>query len=190
VLWKNLFPNAVIHGIDIQLSSEMHPEFNKIQGKKEIEITIDDAYQFTKYVAGSDFFDVIIDDGPHTLESQIRVLTYRNLLNKQGVLIIEDVPKIAKRLREMKSILPKKERQYLNGYSFALQSGRYDDSIIVYSRDVSLLKWINTSTGLSSRALGESRIFFGVLRPLFVLGRIRRFVSLRLKRVSSGTFCK
>ena len=190
MLWANLFPNSVIHGIDIQMHSEMHQQFNKIQAKKEIKITIDDAYQSTKYIHGIDLFDVIIDDGPHTLESQIRVLNYRNILTDQGLLIIEDVPNVAARLQKLKSILPVNERKFLTGFSFALRSGRYDDSILVYSKDVTILNWIKSNMGISTRIVGGSRTFFGILRPFFVLGRFRRFVRLRFGTTSSGIFCK
>ena len=39
-------------------------------------------------------FDIIIDDGPHTLKSQIEFLKlYRNILKPNGILIIEDLQK-------------------------------------------------------------------------------------------------
>ena len=56
-----------------------------------ITIIVDDAYQ--EEVANKlPKFDIIIDDGPHTPESQSRcVEVYLSKLKKEGVLFIEDI---------------------------------------------------------------------------------------------------
>ena len=190
VLWHNLFPNAEIHGVDIQMHPEMHPEFVSIQSDKEILITVENAYKSETYFTGAHSFDVIIDDGPHTLESQIQALKYRSLLSKDGVLIIEDVPDIGRRLLEIRSTLPEHERKFITGVSFALISGRYDDSILVFSKDISILEWIETHIGYFSKLIGSSALFFRLLKPLIIFGRIRRFIFVKIGTKSTGVFCK
>lgn len=190
VLWRSLFPNAEIHGVDIQMHSEMHPGFIQIQSDEEICIKVENAYNSHNLFGWDPDFDVIIDDGPHTLESQIQALDYRSLLSDGGVLIIEDVPNIGKRLMEIKSALPENEWKFLTGISFALISGRYDDSVIVFSKNVSILRWINCNIGFFSLLMGNSVLFFRLLRPLFILGKIRRYITWKIGTKSTGVYCR
>ena len=190
VLWHSLFPDAEIHGVDIQMHPQMHPEFIQIQSEKEILITIENAYESETYLTGTHSFDVIIDDGPHTLESQIQALDYRSFLSDGGVLIIEDVPDIGRRLLEIRSTLSKDEQKFITGVSFALVSGRYDDSIIIFSKDVSILNWIDCNIGYFSKLLSKSPLSFRLLRPLIVFGRIRRYVLIKIGTKSTGVYCK
>jgi len=102
-LFNEYFSNGSIYGIDPFLPDE----FTGLWGPKEtpyavsvdliktppdgITIIVDDAYQ--KSVANKlPEFDIIIDDGPHTPESQEQcVRIYLNRLKKTGVLFIEDI---------------------------------------------------------------------------------------------------
>jgi hypothetical protein len=93
-LWKDYFVNGEIYGIDpLQNNSEAKEVTwelidNPVDG---IKIIVDDAYK--KEVADSlPKFDFIIDDGPHTVESQIECVNlYLPKLKKNGVLFIEDL---------------------------------------------------------------------------------------------------
>lgn len=88
LMWKDYFPNATIYGLDIDNYCE------HILNEERINIKFCDAYSFKTIDSLQDIkFDIIIDDGPHTLESQKFVSTYYSpLLNINGVMIIEDIP--------------------------------------------------------------------------------------------------
>jgi GR25 family glycosyltransferase involved in LPS biosynthesis len=92
-LWNDYFVNATIYGIDIDEGPNFLKEFNRVNCLKidaYSQQSID--YFINKNVA----FDLIIDDGPHTLESMIYfIINYIQLLNSNGILIVEDIPDIA-----------------------------------------------------------------------------------------------
>lgn len=86
ILWREYFTNALITGIDIRLTENLYP-FKRIKQIKG------DAYT-EKMVSKFDneFFDVIIDDGPHTDESQFFFLReYFKLLKPGGIMVLEDI---------------------------------------------------------------------------------------------------
>jgi demethylmacrocin O-methyltransferase len=84
-LWAKYFKNAKITGIDIE---DRIVEQWKLDNIKYI---FEDGYKET-FVKNIGFYDIIIDDGPHTLESQLFSLKYYlPKVNKGGIFIIEDV---------------------------------------------------------------------------------------------------
>ena len=88
-LWREWFTKGSVYGIDTLYTSRAQ---TLLEGM-DIKIIIDDAY--SKGCVDSipnDFFDYIIDDGPHTLESQLEcVRLYLPKLKKGGKIIIEDI---------------------------------------------------------------------------------------------------
>lgn len=92
VLWHEYFPNAeLILGVDIRDQGAKQ----NTMGLDRIEILLADGYRkdFSKTLTN---FDIIIEDGPHTKESQIQAMDiYLDKLNKGGVFIIEDITDIA-----------------------------------------------------------------------------------------------
>jgi len=93
-LWKDYFTKGKIYGIDPFLVNAEAKTIawelveNPIDG---IEIIVGDAYNKT-VVETLPQFDFIIDDGPHTVESQVEcVKLYLSKLKKNGVLFIEDL---------------------------------------------------------------------------------------------------
>ena len=96
VLWNELLKNCRIFGIDIEdLLHENIREYVKDYPKK-ITLEFRDAYcketiDHIKFIYPRGF-DVIIDDGPHTEESQLQSIElYLELLKDDGVLVIEDI---------------------------------------------------------------------------------------------------
>jgi len=86
LMWRDFFPNAVIHGIDGREDFMM----------SEDRIVTYNCNAYTEKCMNSYLadkrFDVIIDDGPHTPESWIFCLNnYVDLLDEGGILMIEDV---------------------------------------------------------------------------------------------------
>ena len=89
-LWHDYFPNAEIHAINIESPNQPPYWFHHFP---RVTSYIQDAYTVDalKLFEGIKF-DIIIDDGPHTEESQIYAAKhYSKLLNKGGILVIEDV---------------------------------------------------------------------------------------------------
>lgn len=89
-MWRDYFPNANIYGLDIENFCDGMINEERIITKLTNAYTKESIEDF-----GNIRFDVIIDDGPHTLDSQIFVVeNYCNLLTDNGILIIEDIPDI------------------------------------------------------------------------------------------------
>ena len=101
---------------------------------ERIIVTFGDAY--TEEVVDSlPSFDIIIDDGPHTIESQIKCLEfYLPKLNDGGVILIEDIQKY-----EYIETLEEKYKE-LGGdmevefYDLRNIKRRYDDLIVVFAK--------------------------------------------------------
>lgn len=87
-LWEKFFPAAHIYALDIDSFMPM-----KFKGQPRIHAEQGDAYSpeiVAKFKDG--MFDIIIDDGPHTLESQCLFLDlYLPKLAPGGLIIIEDI---------------------------------------------------------------------------------------------------
>lgn len=88
ILWRDWFTNSSIYGIEKNIQ---YLEY--LQKIENINVKIDNAYSdevIAEYQ--DDFFDYIIDDGPHTVESQLDcVKKWFSKLKKGGKIIIEDV---------------------------------------------------------------------------------------------------
>ena len=128
-LWDKYFVNAVeISGVDINITNQA---INIVQAVDGHPILINaDAYsvEFAK-IQLNDFYDYIIDDGPHTLWSQINFIElYYKKAKKGGKLIIEDIQSksdleaIEQRLKELK--------YKYKIFDLTSNKGRYDDILI------------------------------------------------------------
>jgi hypothetical protein len=86
-LWEEYFTNANVYGIDVwdQLQQSYGPRVHT----KFINAYSDLALEYVKNLNIK--FDIIIDDGPHVVETQEYVCkNYKQFLNDGGILIIED----------------------------------------------------------------------------------------------------
>ena len=85
------FPNAELHGVDIEPLVRVAKEhqapnitFHQMDGYDPAQL--DSAFGDTKW-------DLVLDDGPHTKESQLFCLNYfHSKLASRGVILVEDVP--------------------------------------------------------------------------------------------------
>jgi cephalosporin hydroxylase len=83
-MWRDFFINGDVYGID------SGDEF--ITFVPHCKIIEGDAYDTQIVNLLPDEFDFIIDDGPHSLESQLKFVSlYGNKIKKGGSLIIEDI---------------------------------------------------------------------------------------------------
>lgn len=86
--WRDYFPNAAIHGVDVQPDT-------MIVGEERITTALcdsTDAAAVKAYLDRSPTFDVIIDDGVHHPDLQLKTLTnFYPALKPGGIYVIEDV---------------------------------------------------------------------------------------------------
>lgn len=94
-LWHNYFRKGHIYGADngsdIALTSE-NPMNNNWLEQTNIDTFIGDAYTKSFLNQLPEKFDIIIDDGPHSMSSQLKFIElYVPKLKRGGVAIIEDL---------------------------------------------------------------------------------------------------
>lgn len=93
-LWNEYFKSANIYGIDNFSCGSDHKSKSQdlIDGKIEnIKIICKNAYEKS---ASEDLpqFDIVIDDGPHTLSTQLKCIEiYLSKLKPDGIMFIEDI---------------------------------------------------------------------------------------------------
>jgi len=127
-LWSKYFQNGNIYGIEV--NDKIQPYF---KGLPNIRYIFSDAYNENtiKYLPQ---FDIIIDDGPHSLESQkYCVSNYINKLNDGGIMIIEDIQS-PHHIDILQSCVPKDSN--LKSYHADLRAtrGRYDDLLFIVEK--------------------------------------------------------
>ena len=140
-LWADYFVNSVIYALDIM---PIEYVWDEIKNKSNIILhTSTDAYDeeyfnYTLLQKSNLKFDMILDDGPHTLESmKTFIKLYSQLLTDDGILIIEDVQSIDW-LQYLRDSTPDNLKQYIKMYDLRENKNRYDD--IVFIIDKSLKK--------------------------------------------------
>jgi len=136
-LFDKYFPNGTITALDI-LKEESLPDLLKNQNK--IRMISGDAYSpflFSALFRGKKF-DVILDDGDHKLESQIKFLTmYSMLLEDDGTLIIEDIGDI-NYLEILKENTPPALKPFIKTFDLRKNKGRFDDIVFVLDKSNSV----------------------------------------------------
>lgn len=122
-LWRDYFTNAKsIVGIDNHILLEV----GDIEG---VELVEADAYS---EVAANQvgFFDIIIEDGLHSLESQLAAVKfYLPKLNPDGLFVIEDV----QQPQELFEVIPNDYRKEI--IDLRERNGRHDDVLVVAWRN-------------------------------------------------------
>ena len=125
LLWRDYFPKAEVWGFDIQ---DHLPACLKDQ--QRIKVFKANAYQkeiVTDLIQKGLYFDVIVDDGPHTLESMCFFAKYYSqLLAPGGVLCIEDIPN-PDWLDAISGCVPTHLRPFMEAYDLRTNKGRFDD---------------------------------------------------------------
>jgi hypothetical protein len=135
-LWRDYFLNATVHGVDIIQPDQIWPVL-----KEDPRIVIHagkDAYNnaFFKstFLDPGIKFDMILDDGPHTLESMKQyILLYSQVLTEDGILVIEDIQSIHW-IPELSRTVPKDLQKYIQVFDLRKNKGRYDDIIFAINK--------------------------------------------------------
>lgn len=131
-LWYDYFVNAKVYALDIQ---DINTVWNGIKNNDRIILhTSVDAY--SKEFVQSEFldkeikFDMMLDDGPHTLESMKSFITlYSPLLADDGLLIIEDIQD-PKWIDELYKVVPDNLKEFVSAYDLRKNKNRYDDIVL------------------------------------------------------------
>uniref|UniRef100_A0A6C0LLQ1 Methyltransferase n=1 Tax=viral metagenome TaxID=1070528 RepID=A0A6C0LLQ1_9ZZZZ len=135
-LWADYFENATVYAADIIDYDEV---YDGIKNNQRINIfASSDAYdpQFVEntFIVPDVKFDMVLDDGPHTLESmKAFIQLYSPLLTENGILIIEDVQMTAW-FEELKSVVSPDLLSYVTTYDLRYIKNRYDDLVFVIDK--------------------------------------------------------
>lgn len=126
LLWEKYFKNSkLIYGLDNhdQLSLEVrnHPKLIKI---------FSNAY--TEQIANMlPSFDIIIDDGPHSLDSQKKAIElYLGKVNPGGIFVIEDIQEESS-ISVLKDTVPEHLKEHCSFIDLRSVKGRNDDMMFV-----------------------------------------------------------
>ena len=133
MLWRNLLPDFKIHLADIapeNFNVAYRPHLVNTDFK-QCDAYTQETVEYYKNL-NPDGYDIIIDDGPHTLESQIfSVVNYTDLLAPGGILVIEDI-EVIENVHTLISHIPLGHTyEYFDLRSI---KGRYDDIALVIRR--------------------------------------------------------
>lgn len=130
LLWKSYFENAVVYGLDV---SPIPPILTKI---KDIICIRENAYDtnFINKNFVNEMFDIIIDDGPHTLDSMLFFAKhYTPLLKKGGIIVIEDVQNISW-VEHIRNAFPIDQQEHVYVLDRRHIKGRYDDILVILKK--------------------------------------------------------
>lgn len=124
-MWKEYFRKARVFGIDKKPCPQL-------VGRRGVKFILGDAYTYEVLDSVPEGFDVIIDDGPHTLESMMfAVEQYSRKLARGGMLVLEDLQDF-----NWTNIIRRSKPDDLESRVFDLRKvrGRYDDILMVLTR--------------------------------------------------------
>ena len=138
-LWKAYFPNAKIYALDILPKNRVLDEI--INDERVVLFTSTNAYDekfFNENFLNKNLkFDLLLDDGPHTLESmKTFIRLYSKVMTDDGILIIEDIQSIdwwPILYREV----PQHLKKFVKPYDLRKNKNRYDDMIFTIDKSSS-----------------------------------------------------
>lgn len=133
LMWAGYFAKAKVHAVDIIPMGSVHPAL--IPHPRIHLHTQNDAYDsrfFTNtFLSKGEKFDIMVDDGPHTIESMVTFIKmYSQLLKEDGILVVEDVQSIDW-IQTLREATPEHLKSYIEVYDRRPVKGRYDDILFV-----------------------------------------------------------
>ena len=96
LLWEEYFPNATLTALDInELDVDGVPSLNHKRDRNNIYIMDSTNNLEVQENLGDKIFDIVIDDGSHNIDDQIKTLkNFWPLLKEGGIYVIEDIENI------------------------------------------------------------------------------------------------
>ena len=139
LIWNEYFhKNSNLLGIDVV--DHVNPKYEE-QNFNNVHYIFKNAYDVT-VVNILDNFDIIIDDGPHTIESQIECIKlYLPKLNNGGILIIEDIQQLSY-IDILTKAVPNQYKSNIEIIDFIEIDNRYDSLLFVIKKPLTLLSQI------------------------------------------------
>jgi len=130
LLWHDFFPTATIYGCDINDAPNVLKNLDRMVLYKANAYDIN----FINNNFQNVNFDIIIDDGPHTIESMLFFAKYYSLLlSSNGVLIIEDVQSIDW-VQHIIDAFPLELKPFVYVEDRRHIKNRYDDILIILDK--------------------------------------------------------
>jgi cephalosporin hydroxylase len=133
LMWAGYFAKAKVHAVDIISLGSVHP---LLVPHPRIHLhTQNDAYDsrfFTNtFLSKGEKFDIMVDDGPHTIESMVTFIKlYSQLLKDDGILVVEDVQSMDW-IPTLREATPEHLKPYIEVFDRRSVKGRYDDILFV-----------------------------------------------------------
>jgi len=135
ILWREYFQNSTIYGVDNCADPVIknNEDYSRFKGVDRINAIVGDAYD-PEFADTLPNFDIVIDDGPHTVESQIKTIQlYLPKLNPGGVLIIEDIQSVDN-MNKINEHIPDEYGENAYGVDLRQHKGTPDDLVIVVKK--------------------------------------------------------
>lgn len=128
-LWRDYFSQAFIHAVDIYDAQELPQDLHSLPNV--LCSTKTDAYSSDFLQTLQTPLDIVIDDGPHTLESQMQCLqSYLPKLAPDGILVIEDIQDW-RHIEQLKNAIPVSIRHTLEIHDLRGNKDRPDDILFL-----------------------------------------------------------
>lgn len=139
-LWHDYFTNATVYGLDNRTDEIVHAReiLDPARGERVKLLFSSDAYDETffqeKFVDTNMKFDMVLDDGPHTLESmQTFIKLYSQILTDDGILIVEDVYEWDW-IEKLSEAVPDDLKDFVYIHDLRANKGRYDDILFIIDK--------------------------------------------------------
>lgn len=134
-LWHDYFVNADVYGLDCLHIDKIWNGIKIDRVKLYTSINAyDETFINTEFLHKNVRFDMILDDGPHTLDSmKFYIKYYSQLLATDGILILEDIQSIDW-IGPLTETVPEDLKKYVEVYDLRENKGRYDDIVLVINK--------------------------------------------------------
>lgn len=131
-------------------------------------------------------FDLIIDDGPHSLESQMfAARTFVKFLNDSGALVIEDVSKAEISTNKIINSLPLSFKGIVRVVDLRGISGKEDSVLIIISRDSKNGLWDLSSDSGRTFEIRRTFLRYCYSDLLLKFRRVKRFFQFTKAQFSN-----
>lgn len=139
-MWADYFTNAQIHAPDVINIDIVYPDL--ISHPRIYLHTSNDAYNDkffeNTFLSKNMKFDIVIDDGPHTLESMIKFInTYSKIMKDDGILVVEDLYDMSWSSKLLENT-PQELIKYVKVFDRSKVKGRHDDILFVIDKSTKL----------------------------------------------------
>jgi FkbM family methyltransferase len=194
MLWAEAIPRARVLGVDLQLRGDCERNCAAYGGR--IQFSLGNAYMPESLVHFPKA-DIVIDDGPHSVESQVFAAQhFPSRINPGGILVIEDIVSI-EAANTIMSAVPPHLRAYAAIIDLRYVKGRDDDIMLVVripETTVSIATdrgkhLLRQPTGLSMDMMAErlshieNLIDFNNIKNIIDVGAAHGYESKNLARV-------